>query len=48
MSCYTQHTQGDQYQIYILKKAGHHQAEIAATLKDTLPWSSVNSSAIKA
>ena len=33
MSGYTQRTQEERCQIYILKKAGHHQAEIAATLE---------------
>lgn len=32
MSGYTQLTQEERYQIYILKKAGHHPAAIAATL----------------
>lgn len=32
MSGYTQLTQEERYQIYILKKAGHHQAEIATML----------------
>lgn len=33
MSGYTQLTQEERYQIYLLKKAGHHQTEIAATLE---------------